>query len=169
MPWTWSWFVFFLVLHVVASIVAFGPTFAFPIIGKLSQTNPEHGAFGVKVILAITRRMVEPVAVVVPLLGVGLIYTGHIDLWRSEWLVISIVLYAIAFFFANLVQNRNVAKFLTMLQAMPPGPPPEGAAPPAELTSMVRRINLGGAFLAVAVVVITLLMIWRPGAALNGF
>ncbi|MEA2555844.1 MAG: hypothetical protein QOI60_1175, partial [Actinomycetota bacterium] len=44
---------FLLFLHIMAAIVAFGPTFVFPIIMGMARKDPAHMEFGVKVIHAI--------------------------------------------------------------------------------------------------------------------
>jgi hypothetical protein len=159
-----GWFIFFLTTHIIAVIVAFGPTFAFPVIGAMAGRRVQHSAILSEVIDTIERRMTIPLAVVVPFLGLGLIYTGHFQLWKSEWLVISIVLYIIAFSFAIFVQNRNSAALVRALRDVPPGPPPPGATgPPPHIAALVNKTRLGGIFLTVLVVTITVLMVWRPG------
>jgi uncharacterized membrane protein len=161
-----GWFIFFLTLHILFVVVAFGPTFAFPLIGGMVGKHPQYAAILTEVIDMIERRMTIPLAVIVPLLGVGLIYTapGNIDLWKSEWLIISIVLYMVAFFFAVFVQTQSSAALVRSLQEMPPGPPPEGATgPPPHIAALVRKTQMGGTFLTVLVVVILILMVWRPG------
>ena len=104
-------------------IVAFGPTFAFPGIAAMARKDPAHAVAYTRVIDFIEHRMTIPLAVLVPLFGTGLIYTGHIDLWKSGWLVGSIVIFFFAFFFALLVQSKNSKKMLHMLEQMPPGAP----------------------------------------------
>ena len=158
----WSWFTFWLILHILAVFVAFGPDFAFPFVARLVQKNPQHASFGAELIHMVEEKLTLPLAVIVPLLGVALIYEGHFDLWKSEWLVISIILYAATFFFAVFVQLPNSSKMLRMLEAMPPGPPPEGPPPP-EIAAMGKRLQLGGMLLALSVVVLTVLMVWQPG------
>jgi hypothetical protein len=76
---------------------------------------------------------------------------------------VSIVLYMGAFFFAVFVQLKNSTRMVDLLAAMPPGPPPEGATPPPELVSLGKKLQLGGMYLTVSVLVIMVLMIWRPG------
>jgi uncharacterized membrane protein len=161
----WSWFTFFLILHILGALVAFGPTFAFGLIAAKAQKEPQYGLFATEVISTITKRMTEPVAVLVPLFGTGLIYTapGNINLWKSEWLLISIVLYIIAFSFSLFVQSPTAGRMIAALRAMPPGPPPPGAAPPPEIAALGKRLQVGGIFLVSLVVVILVLMIWRPG------
>src|SRR6266571_823968 len=111
----WNWFTFFLIVHILAVLVAFGPSFGYPIIGALIAKHPQHAVFGTEVIETIATRMTVPLAVVVPLSGTGLIYNVHIDLWHSEWLVISIVLYTAMFIYGVFVQTRTGAKLLHVL------------------------------------------------------
>jgi hypothetical protein len=140
----WSWYAFWLVLHILAVIIAFGPAMAmFPFVATMGQKMPQHA----------------PLAVTVPLSGVGLIYTGHVDFWGSEWLLASTVLFIAAFFFATVVQKRNSGKLLAMVRQMPPGPPPAGAAPPAELVTLAKRLRIGGMYLGASVFVILILMV----------
>ena len=163
----WSWFTFWLLGHILLVIVAFGPTFTFPGVAAMARKDPAHAIAYSKVIHFVEQRMTIPLAVLVPLFGVGLIYTapGHIDLWKSEWLVISIVLYIAAFFFAVFVQLPNSTRMVDMLAGMPPGPPPPDAVPPAELQALGKKLQFGGMYLTVSVLVILALMIWQPGAS----
>src|SRR5207248_153222 len=149
-------FTFYLVMHILFVIVAFGPTFTFPSISAMAQKDPGHAVAYVRVIEFIERRMTIPLAVLIPLFGTGLIYTapGRIDLWKSEWLVISIVLYIAAFSFAVFVQTKNAARMLHLMQQMPAGPPPPGATPPPEIVALGKRLQFGGMYLTASVVVI---------------
>src|SRR5947208_13856296 len=99
-----SWFTFFLLLHVLVAITAFGPSFAFPFIQGFIRRDPRNALVVSQILHGIEGRIVIPAAVVMPFLGLALIYLAHIELWASEWLVISIALYVVAFFFSLLVQ-----------------------------------------------------------------
>jgi uncharacterized membrane protein len=157
---TWSWFGFWLVLHILSVIIAFGPDFVMiPFLGGKAQRTPQHAACAAEVIHVFETKVATPLAVVVPVTGVGLIYTGHVDLWNSEWLIAAIVIYIAAFFFAVTIQTRNSGRFLALLQQMPPGPPPPGAEPPAELAALGKKLQRGGMFLSSAILVILILMI----------
>ena len=48
-------FPFFLFLHVLGAIVAFGPTFAFSIIGAMGGKEPQHANFATRVSATISR------------------------------------------------------------------------------------------------------------------
>jgi hypothetical protein len=126
----WSWFTFYLIIHILAVILASGPNFAFPFMGAMLEKHPKAALYMAEVTDVIERRLILPLAVVVPLAGTGLIYTAHVDLWHSEWMLISIVLYAAAFCFALFVQLRNGTRMVKLLKPLPPGPPPEGATGP---------------------------------------
>jgi hypothetical protein len=118
---------------------------------------------------SIETKITLPAAVVMPFLGLALIYTGHIRLWQSTWLVIAIVLYIITFFFSALVQARNSARMLVLL-SQAPAPPGDGVAPvaggsepPPEIAALGKKLQMGGMFLTVMLVTIIVLMVWQPG------
>jgi uncharacterized membrane protein len=172
----WTWRTFWLLLHVLTAIAAFGPTFALPSISRFAQRDPRNALVVSEILHGIEAKITLPAAVVMPFFGLALIYTSHIDLWKSEWLVISIILYTITFFFALLVQNRNGVKMVDLLKSMPPpglagaeGPPPGSpAGPPPAVAEMAKRLQLGGMLLTVLLTTIIVLMVWRPGAAFTG-
>lgn len=164
-----GWFTFFLVLHVLTAISVFGPTFAFPLIGSFAAKDPANAALVVRITEAIERKITIPGAVVMPFLGVALIYTGHIRLWGAPWLETAIGLYIVAFFFAVLVQAPTVAKLVHALEEMSARPREAvapiagGAGPPAHVMALSRRVKLGGMFLVALITVVAILMVWHPG------
>lgn len=127
---------------------------------------------------AISTRLVIPLVVVVPLTGYALIVTRKWWIWSSEWLLVSIPFYLVAFFFALLVQNRGIARMIEVTgghpvtSAISPSGEPR-AAPvsreqmgPPEFPVLVRKVRVGGTFLHLAIIGITVLMVWKPGACL---
>jgi uncharacterized membrane protein len=175
-----GWFHFYLVVHIVGVLLAFGPTFGYPFFGMLVQRYPQAALLFVEGTEVIAKRLTLPLGVVVPLAGVGMIYTAHIDLWASGWLIVSIILYAAAYSYGLLVQLPTDVKLLHLLKSM--GPPPAGAAgppagvgapgapaggppagPPPEVARLSRKLRLGGAYLSASVLIIAILMIWQPG------
>jgi len=159
----WSWFTFWLSLHILAVIVAFGPTAAFGIIAAYGQRNPQWAVPSTAIMDLIEKRLTVPLAVVVPLFGTALIFTAHVDLWRSEWLLLAIVLYTLLFFYAVLVQVPTTTKLLHALEAAPQGPPAAGTELSSEVATLGNRVRMGGILLSVLLVVILVLMVWRPG------
>jgi len=152
-----------LFIHVITAIVAFGPSFAMPIIGSLGARNPQHGAFAVDVSEAIEKRMVIPVALTMPITGVAMIIVAGIDP-TTPWLAIAIVLYVIALTYAIAVQTPTVTKFAAALHELSTaGPPPEGApaGPPPHIAALSQKVARGGMLLSFLVVVIVFLMVTK--------
>jgi uncharacterized membrane protein len=123
----------------------------------------------------IETRVTLPAAVAMPFFGLALIYLGHWNLWRSEWLIIAIVLYVIAFFYSAFVQTPRMGRMLDLLQRMSAPPevlaqeggmaPVSGAGgPPPEVAAVARQLNLGGKLLTLLLTAIIVLMVWKPGA-----
>ena len=172
-----GWFHFYLVVHIIGVLLAFGPTFAYPFFGMLVQKYPQGALLFVEGTELIAKRLTLPLGAVVAFAGVGMIYTAHIDLWKSGWLIISIILYTAAYSFGLLVQLPTEAKLLHLLKSMGPppgGPPPAAGAPggpaggspagpPPEVAALSKRLRMGGAYLSGSVLIIAILMIWQPG------
>jgi len=159
-----TWFRFWLLLHIFVAIAAFGPTFALGFIASYARKDPRNAHLATEIAHGIETKIAIPAAVVQPFLGLALIYAGHFPLWKNTWLVISIVIYTITFFFAVFVQSRNGVKMLRLIEGMPV-PPPGSAmgSPPPEIAAMGRRLGMGGAFLTLMLTAIIVLMVWRPG------
>ena len=178
-------FPWFLFAHVLGAIIAFGPTFSFPIIGRLGSQERIHANFATRVSYALSHVQVLPFAILQGITGVGLVITGNIDVLRAPWLIVGIVLYGIALSYAIFVQTPTVRRVITLTTvgpgaggpagatpagatpagAMPGGAPPVGpgaGGPPPELLRLVRRIQLGGLFLAALIVSIVFLMVVKP-------
>ncbi len=153
----------FLYLHVAGVIVAFGPSIAFPLIGAKGSQEPMHGNFALRLSDFINSRLVEPGAVFVFLMGVGLIVTRGYNPLTELWLLIAIILFVIAFAYSNLVQVPTVRKMIAMTSQPPP--PAEGGAPagpPPEFAALASRAARGGMGLTAAIFVILALMIVKP-------
>jgi hypothetical protein len=157
----------FLFLHVMGAIVVFGPTFVFPLIASQAQKSPQNGPFAAALSEFIERRLVLPGAAVQGITGVALIVILGADLTSSayRWLVIGIVLYLIAIGFAAFVQARNAERMVHLTSGgPPPGPPPGGApgGPPPEIAAMGKKLQQGGMFLTVLIVLIVITMVTKP-------
>ena len=124
----------FLYLHVAGVIIAFGPSIAFPFFAAKAAQEPQHGNFVLRTTEFIQSRLVEPGAVFVALMGVGLIVTRGYNPLTEIWLLIAIVLFLITFLYAMLVQLPTVRKMI----ALTSGPPPivTDAAHPSDAPAM---------------------------------
>jgi uncharacterized membrane protein len=154
-------FPWLLLLHVLGAIVAFGPTYAYAIIGAMGGKEPQHANFGLRASLAISHRIVIPVALSMPITGAGMILVRDIPLMDRAfwWLSIAIVLYTVTVAFALLVQTKNVERVVALTSA----PPPPGAGgPPPEVMGLVKRIQQGGKFTGAMIALIVALMVLKP-------
>ncbi|MEZ0241623.1 MAG: DUF2269 family protein [Chloroflexota bacterium] len=150
------WFLF---LHVLGAIIAFGPTFTFPIIGAMGGSEPMHANFATRVSGRISERVVLPLAIFQAITGVGLILTHNWDVLNTRWLLAGIILYLIALANALFILIPTTSRIIAMTSA----PPPPGAAgPPPELPPLIRRVQRTGAINAVLIVLVVLLMVLKP-------
>ncbi len=163
-----NWLPWLLWLHIFGAIVAFGPTFAFPIIGGMGGKEPMHANFAVRVTDRISHGMTLPLAVVQGVTGVGLLLVtdrlGHLFEQTNYWLDLGIVLYVAALGFSILVQTPRVAKVIDMTSTPPPPPAPgtTPSGPPPAVMAAVKAVQQGGIVLTVLVVAIIFLMVIKP-------
>src|SRR3954464_11898684 len=122
-----SLFPWFLFAHILGAVIAFGPAFSFPIIGRAGGQEPMHANFATRVSERLSHVQVLPFAVLQGITGVGLIITGSVDLLgaSNRWLLVGIVLYLIALGYAIFVQTPTVARVIELTggapSAMAPG------------------------------------------------
>ena len=169
-------FPWLLFLHILGAVVAFGPTFAFPLIGGMGAREPMHGNFALRVSERIERGIVLPLAVVQGITGLGLVLTLGLDLTKEHWLDVAIVLYLTALGFAIFVQTKRIERMIHLTSAPPPAapvpaaapgaamaaPPARPSGPPPEIAAAAAAIQQGGMFLTVLIVAIVSLMVLRP-------
>jgi uncharacterized membrane protein len=163
MPDLVPWFLF---LHVLGAIIAFGPAFTFPIIGRMGGAEQMHGNFATRISLAISTQRVVPVALTMPVTGIGLIWSVGINPFNHDtrWLLVGILLYTLALTYSLVVQLPTVRRIIALTAGPPPGappaPPPTG--PPPGLMDAVRKVQRGGMFVSGLVVIIAFLMVVKP-------
>jgi uncharacterized membrane protein len=151
----------FLFLHVMGAILAFGPTFAFSIMGAMAGREPQHANFSARQTAAIGNKLVYPLAIFQGITGIVLIFALHIEPEKAPWLAVGIVLYLIALVYALTVQ-RNALHHLIELTSTPPPPGTPPGPPPLEVMATVKKIQRGGMLLGVLIVVIVFLMVVKP-------
>lgn len=163
MPELFPWL---MLLHVAGAVAGFGPTLILPRIAGMGAREPQHSTFATRLALAITRRWVIPIAVVVFASGVGLIVVARIDVFQERWLPLSIAIFASSFGYSTLIQVRDLARIVELMEVCEPaaatGETREQAALREELGARRRRVRRGGLFLRLAIVAILFLMVAQP-------
>ena len=177
-----SLFPWLLFAHILGAIVAFGASFStFPLLGAMSGKEPAHANFGSRVSVAISEKVVRPLAILQGITGLGLILVAQIDLTKALWLDVAIVLYLIAIGYALFVQIPVGRRLVELTSGSPapappagapgspaeaapgsPPPPARPAGPPPELMATAAKARQGGMFLAVAIAAIVFLMVVKP-------
>lgn len=138
-------FPWLLFLHILGAIVAFGPTFIFPLIGGMGAKEPMHGNFALRVSERIERGVVIPLAIVQGVTGLGLVITLGLDLTKEHWLDVAIVLYLTALGFAIFVQTKRIERMIHLTS----GPPP-AAVPAASGTAGAATMGVDATVPALA-------------------
>jgi hypothetical protein len=172
----------FLFLHIGGAIVAFGPTIAFPFLAARAAREPAHGGFVLEASEWLTERVVEPGAVFVFLMGVGLIITKGYSLTEDLWVTTAATLFIITLGYSYFIQLPRLKRMIA-LTAHPPviadapapgqeramsGPGTPGAAgagpagPPPEFMAMAKATARGGQFMTLMLAAILALMVSKP-------
>lgn len=159
-------FPWLLFAHIFGAVVAFGPTFVFPLIGAMGGKEPMHANFATRVSFAISKKVTWPLALLQGVTGLGMILVAEIDLREKVWLGVAIVIYVAALAFSHWVQTPRVAAVIEMTSTPPPPPAPGAtpSGPPPALLAKIKAIQQGGKILTLMLASIFFLMIVKPGA-----
>jgi uncharacterized membrane protein len=162
MDWVFALLLF---LHVGGAIVAFGPTFAFPILGPMAGKEPAHVNFALRFQKRVATTLVIPLALLQGVTGLLLVWKLGFELLTRGWLLTAIVLYLSALVLSIGFGLPTINKLIEATSAPPPAPapgsPPPSGPPPhiAALVKRGRRIGYGQTALIVAIV---FLMVTKP-------
>jgi uncharacterized membrane protein len=140
-------------LHVVAAIVGFGVTFSYPVIQLVfARRGLETAAAGLDAVLAISRWIAVPAALVVGATGVYQLVDGPYSVW-DVWLAVSLALYlgvmavAVAYLAPAYARARDAAS--------------RGSR--GDYEAAIRGTKIVGPFVAGAIVATAVLMEVKPG------
>ena len=162
-----NWLLFWLLLHIAAAIIAFGPTFVFPIIGSMIEKSPQNAHFAMELNHKIERGLVIPVALTMLVSGTGLIFAAGINLLKTTYLVVAIILYLIALGIAIFNQVPATTKLIELTATGPPPGAPPGPPPP-QVQALINRAKYGGMMLTALLLIIIFLMVIKPGGVVGG-
>ena len=147
-----------LLIHVAGAIIGFGPTFTFAILGPMAgKAGPQGGLALLEAMHAIERKLTVPVAMgFQPLSGLALIFVSgyNVNFFSHYWLWIALVIYAIAFYLAIVLQNGRLERLIAIGKAGPPT---------AEFIATAKKVAQTGPIIIAMLVVIIILMVTKPG------
>lgn len=141
-------------LHILAAIVAVGANITYGVWLARASRQPEVLPFTLRTIKLIDDRMANPAYGFLLLTGLIMVFTVPIPLSRTPWLQVALVFYILLVLLGLLGYTPTLRRQIQLLES-------EGAASPA-YQAMARRGRSIGILLAVAVLIITYLMVVRP-------
>ena len=160
-----------LFVHVLGAIIAFGPPFAFALMGPMAAAEPMHMNFTLRMQKKIASTLVTPLALVQGVTGLLLVWrissvagVSFLDVLTRGWLLVAIVLYVIALTISFALIYPNLRILLDGTSGPPPAPPAGGApaGPPPHIMAAAKRIRMASMTNLVLVVSIVFLMVTKP-------
>jgi uncharacterized membrane protein len=148
---TITWFGIGLFIHVLAVVLALGPTFAFGIFIAVAERNsPSSVPTVLRGILMQDRYMLTPGLIVVLLAGIYMLIDGHISASES-WVSVGFVAIVLLFGMAHGFFRPNTKKALELAERDLAG----GGALSDDYSAVAKKLENGGK-LAGAIVAITI-------------
>lgn len=153
-------------LHVMAIVMAFGVTFAYPVLTPwFGRVHPGslpalHGAQA-----RVSRLLITPMATLA--LFTGLYLAADRELFKELWVAVPMTILIVLLgltgaFFAP--TERRLAELATRDLSRSGSPGPEGGGLSEEYAALLRRWNLVGAVAGGLVLVAIFFMVAKPGA-----
>lgn len=162
MDWLLALLIF---LHVFGAILAFGPTYAFIILGPMAGREPPHANFALRFQHRISLTLIAPFAVLQGITGLLIVWRAQWDILATGWLLVGIMLYLVLLAVGFGILLPTASRLVEATSAPPPAPPPGSpppSGPPPHIAAMVKRARLAGMTNAVLIVVIVFLMVVKP-------
>ena len=161
-----------LVAHIFCAIVGFGAVYLNALYGKEVQKRP--GPEGIAVFDANHRVSKVGEYFIYAVFVLGLALVGLSDpVWKfsQTWVWLAIVLYLVSLGISHGVLFPALKRMRVLMGEMVAAGPPQGGPPPqvTEMQALGKRVGAAGATLDVMVVVILVLMVFKPGAPGFGF
>ncbi len=152
-----TWLLF---IHIGSAVLALGPVFIYVHIRKAAIEEPAHAIFAMRLARSISEGWAHPLALVLIASGFALIWSLGYDVLSTGWLLVAVVLYLGNFTYANLVNNRDLARMLELIESGPPAS--LSAHDRAELATRRRRTRYAGIYMRSVLAIVLFLMIAKP-------
>jgi uncharacterized membrane protein len=155
-----------LVLHILSVIVGIGAVMLNGLYAAQAQKRPGPPGRAVSEANFAVSGIAEKVIYLIPVFGILLVFASD-EAWDfgQTWIWLSLVIYVAAIGIAHGVLTPGHKRINELLAEMETSPPPAGGAPPqvAEIQTLGQRQAVAGMINNLAVVVLLVLMIWKPG------
>lgn len=159
-----------LLLHILAAIIGFGGVILNGVYAaRARQLPPEQNLAVMEVNSFVSMKVAEIFIYLVPIFGLGLVSMSKgAYRWGDLWVWLSIVLYVLSLGVSHGLLMPTVKRMLNLQRELVAAGPPIGGPPPqvAQLEAMGKRVGGASMLLNTSLVVILVLMIWKPGSGL---
>ena len=158
-----------LVLHILTVVIGLGTVFLNGVYG--AQIKARRGPEGLAIAeanLTVTK-LAEWFIYAIPIFGIALVFmSDDVIKFDETWVWLSLLLYIVAIGLSHGLLLPSVKRMHVLMKEMLAGPPPEGGPPPqaAEMEKLGKKVGAVGATLNLLVVVIIVLMVFKPGSPL---
>jgi uncharacterized membrane protein len=156
----------FLLLHILSAIVGFGGVMLNGVYAARARKRPPAESLAVmEVNTFVSVTVAEKAIWLVPIFGFGLVgLSDEVYKFSQTWVWLSIIVYVAALAVSYLLMQPRVKEVLALQREMVSqgpthGPPPQAA----QLGALGKQIAPIGVVLDLALLVILVLMIWKPG------
>jgi uncharacterized membrane protein len=165
-----TWYKVVLLLHILCAIIGFGTVFLNGLYGREAKQRPGPGGAAITAANYNVSKIAEYFIYAVFVFGFALV--GMSDkAWKfgQTWVWLAIVLYLVGIAVSHVVLLPAARRMRDLsAELATAGPPPAGATGPppqvAEMQQLGKRLGASSTFLHLLLVVILVLMIWKPGA-----
>lgn len=153
---------FFLIVHVTMAVIMVGTGYVYPILMANMKAGGVDRVPLTRVMKAIARGFTFPFVFIQPLTGLGLILTTR-DLWdpfeaANRWLFASIILFLVIFVMDTFLAGPAIKRMHAQAQA--------GQYDSSAFEKDLRILGRIGPIFGILFLVITVLMIWKPGSSI---
>lgn len=148
-----SWYFVFKFIHIMSAITAVGSNITYGVWNMRSGQDPSHTSFALKGIKFIDDRIANPAYGVLLITGLLMVFIGRISI-TSLWIIVALILFAaivvigLGFFSPLLKTQIRLAD--------------SGDTSSPEFQRLVRRSRTIGPILGLVVVVIVIMMVFKP-------
>lgn len=168
-----------LVAHILCAIIGFGAVFLNALYGN--EVKKHRGPEGIAIFDANHKVSMigEYFIYAVPIFGIALIFSSD-DVWKfsQTWVWLSLLIYVVALGVSHAVLMPTLRRMRVLMGELAGAPPPgaagggPGAAggPPAgpppqaiEMQQLGKKLGVVGPFLNLSLIVVLILMVWKPG------
>jgi uncharacterized membrane protein len=157
----------FFLLHILSAIIGFGGVILNGLYAQRAKKRPPAEALAVVEDNAwVSMKVAEIFIYLTALFGFGLVGLSD-QVWEfsQTWVWLAIIVYVVALGISHGMLMPRVKRLIALMREIATGAPPVGGPPPqaAELAKIGPQIGGISMVLNLALVVILVLMIWKPG------